>query len=600
MDIKQIIHLENDITFQALNKQVNSFNPLKVLRLETHEIRHSNVLSWLFDPKENHQLDDYMLRKMLEYLLLIEDNENNELIEAITSLLDHSFVESHVFREVKTDKDRYIDLVVVNQQLKTVLLIENKVKAKESDQQLNDYYHYIHEKFNGYTIIPIYLTLNGETPSNDQYFIFSYEHIEHILRGIIKLHKEKLNKKTRFFIEDYRNLLKEWFDPNEEQMFQAIDIYRDHQQTINYLFEKISTVNHHLQLEFGYEFAFIAKYKNTIEYIFNHGKNIFSYSFEAFIKQQFKTDVMHKIHPSKPTLLPPEWDNIDSLPDFYLGKGLVVWFTRTNENRLKLVVEIGPIPYVNRLPLLEFLEKTGLPIQNRSKKEDSVYTRLFFIETDINKWDGIDNLDVVEDLAEAMKDLYISDSFTALRKNIASYLNNEEVEEIEKEIEDQEQVDSPDHTEDGLTKVKDDFVQWMEKMDIPKDRYRMTKRLTSFTIPLFDDWKEKLGETRENWWWDNGPLLFWMELREDSFQFVLEVGPVEATTRVAFMESLKEKGVIFSKRGLQLNSKYTRIFSKTVSYGHHIEQVFDELFSSEELQSILTILEEVYEETEFQ
>ena len=65
MEIRDLFDLENDTTFQQLNQQVNSFNTLKILKLENYEIRHSNILSWLLNPKENHNIGDYFLRKMI-------------------------------------------------------------------------------------------------------------------------------------------------------------------------------------------------------------------------------------------------------------------------------------------------------------------------------------------------------------------------------------------------------------------------------------------------------------------------------------------------------------------------------------------------------
>lgn len=89
MTIHQLLELENNLSFQQLNQQINSFNALKVLKLENHEIRHSNVLAWLLDPKENHGLRDVFIRKMLEYLLLNEDNYEHMSTENVIHLLNH-------------------------------------------------------------------------------------------------------------------------------------------------------------------------------------------------------------------------------------------------------------------------------------------------------------------------------------------------------------------------------------------------------------------------------------------------------------------------------------------------------------------------------
>ena len=541
MEIRDLFELENDTTFQQLNQQVNSFNTLKILKLENHEIRHSNILSWLLNPKENHGLRDYFLRKMMEHLILIDDNSHNQQYETIGRILNHSLMDSHVYREVKTDNNRFIDLLVVNHSLKTIILIENKFYSSESENQLDDYLNFIQHIFDGFTIIPIYLTLDGENPSNPEYFILTYEKIESILQTILMLFQDQLSGNVYTFIEDYDQILKEKFYPNQDQILLAIDIYRNHKPTIHALFEEISLFNKPLHFQAGYQFEFMMKYKDTIQYIFKHGQNILSYSFEQFIHQQFDEGVLYRAHPTLPYLLPPEWETISRIPlrepNYWLGKGLVVWFEQTNDSRLRLIAEIGPMEYTGRLSLLEGLEKVGLSFKENSKLEKARYTRFFSQKFDVNKWD-----DMVE-LTQAMIDLYNSADFSLLRKQVAAILNNENLlsEEVSKSV---------DNTSlnDMKTQVQQAFKQWMEAKHIPESHYRVSSRNLSFKIPLFDAFKEKLGETREKWWWDNGPFLFWMNMNPESLFFTLEVGPIEADKRVLLMEILKKRALHLVRR----------------------------------------------------
>jgi hypothetical protein len=92
-----------------------------------------------------------------------------------------------------------------------------------------------------------------------------------------------------------------------------------------------------------------------------------------------------------------------------------------------------------------------------------------------------------------------------------------------------------------------------------------------------------------------------MEIRPDSIYFTLEVGPIEADKRVMLMESLKEKGVKFTKKGLTSEAKYNRIHSETKSIEGLDEigllNTFDSLYSNKELQDILQILQNIYDET---
>ncbi|RHW35904.1 hypothetical protein D1B33_12485 [Lysinibacillus yapensis] len=327
MEIRDLFNLENDATFQQLNQQVNSFNTLKVLKLENHEIRHSNILGWLLNPRENHGLRDYFLRKMVEHLILSEENSNNVQYETVGDILNQSLMDSHVYREVKTTNNRFIDLLIVNQQTKTVLLIENKFYSTESKDQLDDYLNFIDETFKDFTIIPIYLTLDGEEPTNKQYFILTYERIESILHAVLMLYKDQISDNVYKFIEDYNQVLKEKFYPNQTQILQAIEIYRNHKQTIEGLIEESPALKQ-LHFESGYQFEFIMKYWDTIQYVNKHGQNILSYSFEQFIQQQFDGQVHYKAHPTVPNLLPPEWEQISRFPvkeaNYWLGKGLIV------------------------------------------------------------------------------------------------------------------------------------------------------------------------------------------------------------------------------------------------------------------------------------
>ncbi|MFK7867447.1 MAG: PD-(D/E)XK nuclease family protein, partial [Alphaproteobacteria bacterium] len=51
----------NNADFSTLNAQLNRFNPIKIMKMESMEIRHSAILAWLLDPNENHGLGDHFL-----------------------------------------------------------------------------------------------------------------------------------------------------------------------------------------------------------------------------------------------------------------------------------------------------------------------------------------------------------------------------------------------------------------------------------------------------------------------------------------------------------------------------------------------------------
>jgi hypothetical protein len=63
--IEALAQLDLSKDFARLHQKFNQFNPLKVLRVDQFEIRHSNVLAWLLDPTENHHLGSFFVQKIL-------------------------------------------------------------------------------------------------------------------------------------------------------------------------------------------------------------------------------------------------------------------------------------------------------------------------------------------------------------------------------------------------------------------------------------------------------------------------------------------------------------------------------------------------------
>ena len=49
-----------------INTKISKFNAFESLGIVNNEIRHSNVLTWLFNPNDNHGLDDIFLKKFIQ------------------------------------------------------------------------------------------------------------------------------------------------------------------------------------------------------------------------------------------------------------------------------------------------------------------------------------------------------------------------------------------------------------------------------------------------------------------------------------------------------------------------------------------------------
>jgi len=215
--------------FEILKARINEFNPFKVAKIENYEIRHSNFLAWTLDPSENHNLDDKVLKKFLLNIVLKAENE--DLLGEEIQLLDlnqANFLDAKVYRETYK-----IDILIVCELSKFIILIENKIYSNEHSKQLDRYLNKIKSEFKNYKIIPIYLTLEGEDPSNKKYFTASYHDFLTVLEFSIKLYKDRIPPEILNFIEFYLKILKEKIMIDEELKKLCRKIYIENKEAID-------------------------------------------------------------------------------------------------------------------------------------------------------------------------------------------------------------------------------------------------------------------------------------------------------------------------------------------------------------------------------
>lgn len=90
-------------------------------------------MGWLLTPNGNHNFGDFLLKKIISQIIL----ENEEIVNDNIDLLDihlGDFSDSFVQRERNN-----IDILLVSDRNNFVLLIENKIHAKESKHQTDSF-----------------------------------------------------------------------------------------------------------------------------------------------------------------------------------------------------------------------------------------------------------------------------------------------------------------------------------------------------------------------------------------------------------------------------------------------------------------------------
>ncbi|MGV7240627.1 PDDEXK-like family protein [Caballeronia sp. M23-90] len=172
-----LLNLLYDRRAMALQARWAAFNPLRVLRADRYEIRHTNTLAWLLDAEGSHGMGDFFLRGFIKEVCIAADNSQIQfLYETSASRL------VRVRREVQVEtlnnpallddadsiregepiaRKGRIDLLIEAD--RWAIAIEAKIDSNEGPQQLEKYAEKIKKwALKDKHLVLIYLTLASE------------------------------------------------------------------------------------------------------------------------------------------------------------------------------------------------------------------------------------------------------------------------------------------------------------------------------------------------------------------------------------------------------------------------------------------------------
>jgi predicted transcriptional regulator len=360
----------NNSDLEKLEVLMKEFNPLRILKVNNYEIRHSNMLAWLLDPSENHNLGDLLLKKVLVGVLSGEVEVSSNDI-TIPQVLMSNFHDATVLREWKN-----IDLVIESKSNDMILFIENKVHAGLGKHQLQKYIKIIKESYpNCKNIIPVFLTLTGEESSHPNYYKYSHIEICSLLTNTLKLYKNRINGKVYDFISYYINVLEELTMQDDRLINLCKDIYKNHKEAIDLIFSygMIPSSSYHDALQVVREELDLVDY--TLNDRYSKSNNEYWFLPASLLEIGISNT------------LPFRWKSPLALSYFFVKE----------ENRLKLFLEVGPMADTEkRLDFLNHLNKSELftPNQKALTNLNGKYTKIKTGSINFNEWDDVDAIQI--------------------------------------------------------------------------------------------------------------------------------------------------------------------------------------------------------------
>lgn len=281
---KRIAALYEDPIYMELDAYFNTTNIFNILQIERNETKHSAFIAWLLDPKGSHGLGEKPLRKFLQMLAFHGDNSSvendmscllcndsyiclNNVNVATEYAIDMNEKADNEIRGLNHDKkfDKKIDILVSldikyeERELKEdakpsnggykkedyvstiktrplVVVVENKIYTKESENQTLIYYKWVDKNKKDITgnvgneqcIIGVFLTPEGGRKcSADNLHPFVKLSYSDILVDFVEpLVKCNISERNRNILSDYMmNLCQPWKADGKEEYILATSAY---------------------------------------------------------------------------------------------------------------------------------------------------------------------------------------------------------------------------------------------------------------------------------------------------------------------------------------------------------------------------------------
>jgi hypothetical protein len=219
-----------DFDFEQIELALREPNIFRALSVERKEIRHSNFIAYILDPRENHGLKDILLRKLIRYIFSESKVANRKIFDAD----DIDFHNIEIRREW-----RNIDILIILPE--DIILIENKVDSIDHSNQLKRYHKIAEEIFPRKNRHYVYLTPFGSDPQDvearDYYINYSYVQISEIIESILRLYSNSISQKISFYLSDYLTTIKRELLMNDKLNDLALQVYNAHKEAFDFIFE---------------------------------------------------------------------------------------------------------------------------------------------------------------------------------------------------------------------------------------------------------------------------------------------------------------------------------------------------------------------------
>ncbi|MDY0139354.1 MAG: PD-(D/E)XK nuclease family protein [Candidatus Izemoplasmatales bacterium] len=224
--------LDIDI-LDKLSNWINEVNFFEVTKTSHKELTHSNVLAWLFNSNENHNLKDSIVRTFIQKVIKSNVNEKNIDVDNF-NIFFLDFDSFTIKREWQN-----IDIFMVSETNKFTITIENKIYAVERDNQTIDYRSKVERIYpkDEYKNLYIYLTYQGNEAMDKEHWLKAdYQMIVESLEKVVTKHSS-MSSTVKLILENYISTVRRKILMDNELVKICEEIYKKHKTALDLIYE---------------------------------------------------------------------------------------------------------------------------------------------------------------------------------------------------------------------------------------------------------------------------------------------------------------------------------------------------------------------------
>jgi hypothetical protein len=194
-----------------------SFSFFDAVNMTGQEIRHSRFLAFLLNPTAEHGFGDLFLRAFLGAVVIDHPSQSVTRLDIAVGNLSGARVEC---------ERHHFDVVIELPQMELLVMVENKIGARESDEQLAGYREVAQKTYPDYEILGCFLTPEGYEGADEQWGVLSYRVIAEELCQLLQ--RAVVSVEVQIVIQHYIRLIERKIVPSTKIIEACKTIYRDH------------------------------------------------------------------------------------------------------------------------------------------------------------------------------------------------------------------------------------------------------------------------------------------------------------------------------------------------------------------------------------